>query len=147
MTRAASVPTPSLRNWSPVDIRILQEAQKSNCLPFNKYIQMYILSSKLLSSMVRYWQEMATYKDAYSFALYQIATETSKEFQGRPVRLCKAYTSPWTLQGRCLFTRITYSVTFYQWIFEENVQVTFALRHWIYVLTYNNFITIIKREN
>jgi len=40
---------------------------------------------------------MDTYKDAYSFALYQIATETPKEFQGRPVRLCKAYTSPWTL--------------------------------------------------
>lgn len=38
-----------------------------------------------------------TDKDTYRFALYQTATETAKEVQGRPVRLCKAYTSPWTL--------------------------------------------------
>jgi hypothetical protein len=40
---------------------------------------------------------MDTDKDTYRVALYQTATEASKEVQGRPVRLCKAYTSPWTL--------------------------------------------------
>jgi len=38
-----------------------------------------------------------THKVTYRFALYQIATEASKKVQGRPVRLCKSYTSPWTL--------------------------------------------------
>jgi hypothetical protein len=70
----------------------LPEAQKSNNLPFKDYKQMYMFSNGTMLTGT-----MATDKDTYRFALYQTATESSKEVQGRPVRLCKAYTSPWTL--------------------------------------------------